>query len=91
MTATQTMVGTGETGLERARTVEPEGGLGRSLLSTVFFVGRQLAGSLAIIVAVWLVVMLFKHVQVLAIILAAAVVALGGGTLIVRNRSLRAD
>jgi hypothetical protein len=89
MTATQTMVSTGEAGLERARTAEPERGPGLSVLNTAIYVGRQLVGSLAIIVAVWLVVMLFKHVQVLAFALAAAVLALGGGTLFVRNRSLR--
>ena len=90
MSATQTMASTGDAGLERVITAEPERGLGRGLLRTAAFVGRQLAGSLAIIVVVWLMVMLFRHVQVLAFVLAAAVLALGGGTLFVRNRSLRA-
>lgn len=90
MSATQTMVSTGEAGLKRAKTAEPERGAGQALLSTSVYVGRQLAGSLAIIVVVWLAVMLFRHVQVLAFVLAAAVLVLGGGTLFVRNRSLRA-
>lgn len=89
MTATQTMVSTEEAGLERARTAEPEQGVGRSALNMAGFVGRQLLGSLAIIAVVWLVVMLFRHVQVLAYVLAAAVLVLGGGTLFVRNRNLR--
>jgi hypothetical protein len=41
------------------------------------------------IVWVWLAVMLFRHEQAAAIALAGAVLVLGGGTLFVRNRSLR--
>jgi hypothetical protein len=88
MTATQTMVSTGEVGLELAKPAEPQRGIGRSLLNTAVYVGRQLAGALAIIVAVWLVVMLFRHVQVVAFVLAAAVLAIGGTTMFVRNRGL---
>ena len=84
------MVTTGEAGLERAKTAEPEPQEGHALLSTAVYAGRQLAGSLTIVVLVWLVVMLFRHVQVLAFVLAAAALVLGGGTLFMRNRSLRA-
>ena len=89
MTATQTMVSTGEAGLERPVTREPDRGMSGGLLRTATFVGRQLAGSLAIVLLVWLVVMLFRHVQVLAFVLAAVAVALGAVTLFVRNQSLR--
>jgi hypothetical protein len=49
---------------------------------------RQLAGSVAVIALVWLVVMLFRHVQVVAFVLLALVLVLGGVALFVRNRSL---
>jgi Na+/melibiose symporter-like transporter len=88
-TTTKTMMSTGElAGLERTITAEPERGVARTLLSTVEYVVRQLAGSLAIIVLVWLVVMLFRHAQTVAFVLAGVVLALGGAALFVRNRSL---
>jgi hypothetical protein len=49
---------------------------------------RQLAGCLAIIVLVWLAVILYRHLQPVALVLAGLVLVLGGVALFVRNRSL---
>jgi hypothetical protein len=88
-TTTKTMMGTGElVGLEQTITAESERGDARALLSTVAYVVRQLVYSLAVIVLVWLAIMLFRHVQVVALVLAGVLLALGGAALFVRNRSL---
>ena len=90
MTTGTKMTTTGElAGRKRALTVESERGTGGALLRTAGSVARQLAGALAIIVLVWLVVMLFRHLQAVALVLAGVVLAVGGLTLFVRNRSLR--
>jgi hypothetical protein len=89
-TPTETMMSTGKlAGRERAITAVPERRPGRALLSTAVYVLRQLVGSLAIIVLVWLVVMLFRHVQAVAFVLAGVALALGMAALFVRDRSLR--
>ena len=90
MTTATDMTTTGElAGRERATTVGPERGAGRALLSTAAYVAGQLAGALAIVVIVWLVVMLFRHVQTVAFVLAGVVAAFGLVALFVRNRNLR--
>jgi hypothetical protein len=73
---------------ERAISAEPGHGAGHALLGSAGFVGRQLGGALAIIVLVWLVVMLFRHVSAVAYALAGVVLVLGGAALFVRNQSL---
>jgi hypothetical protein len=76
----------------RATTARPEQGLGRAALDSAAYVLRQLAGCLVIVACVWLAVMLFRHLQPVALVLAALVLAVGGVTLFVRNRSIsRAD
>ena len=88
-TATE-MTTTGElAGRERATPGQPAPGAGRAVLSTVAYVMRQLAAALGIIVLVWLVVMLFRHLQVVAFVVAGLVLASGAMALVVRNRSLR--
>jgi hypothetical protein len=86
------MMGTGELAdRERVITAEPEPRIGRAALSTAGYVLRQLAGVLAIIALVWLTVMLFRHVQAVALVLTGAVLVLGGLALFLRNRSLRSN
>jgi hypothetical protein len=63
-------------------------GIGQALKSNVTYCLRTLAGALVAIVVVWIVAMLFKHVQTLAYVLAGVVVALGAVALFVRNRNL---
>jgi len=76
---------------EGATTARLERGAGRALRHTAYVL-RQLVGCLAAIVFVWLAVMLFRHVQPAALVLACVVVVVGGVGLFVRNRSLsRAD
>ena len=88
-TTTETMMSTGElAGLERAITAEPERGAVQAVLTTGVYAARQLAGSLAIIALVWLVVMLFRHVQTVAFLLLGVVLVLGGVAMFVRNQSL---
>ena len=91
MTATsETRLTTGQLAdRERGVTPEPERGVGRALLSNARYVLRQLAGCLAIIVLVWLGVMLFRHLQIVALVLAGVVLVLGCAALFVRNQSLR--
>jgi hypothetical protein len=89
-TTTDTLTSTGElAGRERAITAEPEQGAGRALLSATAYVLRQLAGALAIIVLVWLVIMLFRHVQAVAFVLTGVVLATGAVGLFVGNRKVR--
>jgi hypothetical protein len=76
-------------GPEQAVIAEPQRRAGRALLSATFYVSRQLAGSLAIIVIVWLVVMPFRHVQAVALALAGVGLAVGMVALFARDRSLR--
>lgn len=89
-TTTETIMSTGELAdRERATTAPPERGIGRALLGNAAYVLPQLAGCLAIIVLVWLAVMLYRHLQPVALVLAALVLVLGGVALFVRDRSLR--
>jgi hypothetical protein len=70
-TTTRTMASTGElASYEQAIPAQPERGARPALITTAVYAGRQLAGALAIIALVWLVVMLFKHVQHVAFVLA---------------------
>jgi hypothetical protein len=90
VTAATEMTTTGKlAGRERATPGQPAPGVGRAVLSTVAYVMRQLAGALATIVLVWLVVMLFRHLQVVAFVVAGLALASGAMALVVRNRSLR--
>jgi len=73
---------------ERAATAGPERETGRPRRDIVTYALRQLAGCLAVIVCVWLVVMLYRHVQPVALGLTGVVLAGGGVALFVRNRSL---
>ncbi|MGN6168090.1 MAG: hypothetical protein ACTHQQ_07935 [Solirubrobacteraceae bacterium] len=86
-TTTETMSTAELAALKRRVAAQPERGAGRALLRTVVYVLRQLAGALAIIALVWLVVMLFQHAQFVAFSLAGVLLALGGAALFVRNRS----
>src|ERR1700751_3256208 len=75
-TATE-MTTTGQlAGDERATPGQPAPGAGRAVLRTVAYVLRQLAGALGIIVLVWLLVMLFRHLQVVAFVVAGLALAL---------------
>jgi hypothetical protein len=78
-------------GRDQAATGQPVQGAGQAVQDSAAFVARQLGGALAIIVLVWLVVMLFRHVQPVALALAGVVIVLGGGMLFLRNQSLRRD
>ena len=69
---------------------EPRRGVGRAVLGNIAYILRQLGGVVAFIVVVWLAVMLFRHVQAVAIALAGLVLVIGGAALFVRNRSLSA-
>jgi hypothetical protein len=92
-TTTEMIVSTGELAdRETATTATPERRIGRALLGNTAYVLRQLAGCLAIIVLVWLAVMLYRHLQPVALVLTGVLLVLGGVALFVRNRSLaRAD
>lgn len=62
------------------------------MLDSAAYVVRQLAGCLVIIVFVWLAVILYRHLQPVALVLTALVLVLGGAALFVRNRRIsRAD
>jgi hypothetical protein len=88
-TTTETIISTGElVDRERATTATPERGAGRAVLGTVAYVLRQLAGAFAIIVLVWLAVMLYRHLQPVALVLAGGGLVFGLVALFVRNRSL---
>ena len=92
-TTTETIVSAGELAdRPPATTATPERGIGRALLDNAAFVLRQLAGCLAIILLVWLAVMLYRHLQPVALVLTGVLLVVGGVALFVRNRSLtRAD
>jgi hypothetical protein len=92
-TTTERIVSTGGfANRERATTDTPDRGIGPALLGNAAYVLRQLAGCLAIIVLVWLAVMLYRHLQPVALVLTGVLLVLGGVALFVRNRSLaRAD
>jgi hypothetical protein len=77
---------------QRAATATPERGAGRRLRDNAAYVLRQLSGCLAVIVFVWLVVMLYQHLEPVALGLTGVVLVLGAVALLVLNRGLsRAD
>jgi hypothetical protein len=61
---------------------------GEGFLGSAGYALRTLGGVLAAIVAVWAAIMLFKHVETLAVVLAGILAVAGATSLVVRNRNL---
>jgi hypothetical protein len=59
-----------------------------SVLNTVAYVLRTLAGAVIAIAVVWMLIIFYKHVETIAVVLGGALVAAGAVELFRRNRSL---
>jgi hypothetical protein len=88
-TTTETLTGAAErTGREPTIGASAQRGSSETLLSTVAYALSTLGGVAVAIVLVWMIVMLVKHLQTVALVLAGILAAGGAVELIRRNRSL---
>ena len=89
-TTPETMTSTGQlAGRDGTITAERDRGAGRAVLSTAVYAVVQLAQALAVVVVVWLVVLLFVHLQTVAFVLAGVLLAAVAVSLFVGDRRLR--